>query len=537
MSTEYPSTAVAAVHPARLAAAAMLHGLAPAFSDRFRYLELGCGDASNLLPLASRFPDARFVGVDRDRALIEQGERLRQAAGLTNLELFAADLLDLDLPVEPFDYVVAHGVYSWVDPEVQQRLLSLCRAHLAPSGVAYISYNVLPGWGLRGAVSELMRSAARGAATPGAAVRAAKTAVARLGRCVRAPSHPYSAMLSLELDLVRSKPDGYLLRDHMADRNEALYVGELVRRAGEHGLVYLDETLPLTAEGELELVVPSELMVSGLSRVEAEQYLDIAGGRQFRGTLFCREGASFSDLADFFALRDAGWFAASLECGSAEPLLGPGKPLGFKTARGAVIGVDRPLLKASLLVLSAAYPEGLRAPELAGAALSELRRRGLLEECQIDEDEMTRTVDDLVELARRRHVELLPWTARRAPATGRYPEVPVVTRLEVERRKVITSSRHEPYPVDDFIRAVVGLLDGSRDFDAVAREVEAYVEIGEIQMPVSPEQPMAIGDLVASSLRHILNLGLLSLPAAPGGEERLLPQTALGIGAALAPTR
>jgi hypothetical protein len=529
MSTEYPSTAVAAVHPARLAAAAIAHGLMGDFTNGFRYLELGCGDASNLLPLASRFPEARFVGVDKDRALIDEGERLRRAAGLDNLVLHAADLLDFELGADAtFDFVVAHGVYSWVPAEVQERLLALCRERLSPTGVAYVSYNVLPGWGLRGAVSELMRSAARHATTPTAAVRAAKTAAARLGRSVRAPAHPYAALLAVELELIRQKPDGYLLRDHMAERNEPLYVGELARRAAKHGLVYLDETLPLTAEGEMELGVPAELMAAGVPRVDAEQYLDIAGNRQFRGTLLCREGASFSDLADTFILRDTGWFAANLVCESAEPLLGPGKPLGFRTPRGAVIGVDRPLLKAALLVLSASYPGGLRARELVGAAMGELRRRGLLDEHGIDEDEVMRTVDDLVELTRRRHVELLPWTPRELAPKGRFPEVPLITRLEVERRKIITSSRHEAHPVDDFIAAVVALLDGSRDLDAVAREIASYVEIGELALPASPERPMTVVELVASSLRHLQNLGLLSLPPANGAEteEKLLPMAA-----------
>jgi len=522
MPPPYPSTAVSAAHPARLAAAAILRGVRAGFSERFRYLELGCGDASNLLPLAAQFPEARFVGVDRDAGLIERGADLGRRAGLGNVELFAADVRAFEPPGDAYDYVVAHGVYSWVPPEVQRRLLEICAGSLSLMGVAYLSYNTLPGWGLRGVVRDMMRAAAEGAPDDEAAVRAAKGALARLQRHVTAPQHPYAALLSLELGLARAHPDGYLLREHLAEINEPLYFRELSRRAAEHGLSYLAEMLPATPDGGAELSVLPDLEASGLSRVDAEQHLDVVSYRQFRATLFCREGAGAADAPDHARLGERAYFAGKLVPTSEEPLLGPGRRLGFRAPTGAVVEADRPLLKAALLVLAEAWPEGLRAPHLVSAAMTVLRHRGLLEQAAVDAAEVDRTVDDLLALCQRRLLELLPWSPRPERDPSARPAVSALCRLEAARSPFVTSPWHEPLPLDDATRVVVRLLDGSRDLDRLARDLRGWLDSGELTLPDEAAAALdgaSLADLAQAAIGHVRSLGLLVRPAAeaPGG--------------------
>src|SRR5437764_4888582 len=153
---DYPSHPLPQAHPDRLATLATLFGLRPAPVERCRVLEIGCGSGGHLLSLALQLPESRFVGVDLSETAIAHGNQARQALGLHNLTLHHADLMEFAPEDGPFDYVIAHGFYSWVPAAVRDRLLALSRAVLAPHGVVYVSYNTLPGCHLRRMLREMM---------------------------------------------------------------------------------------------------------------------------------------------------------------------------------------------------------------------------------------------------------------------------------------------------------------------------------------------------------------------------------------------
>ncbi|MEO6786281.1 MAG: methyltransferase domain-containing protein, partial [Chthoniobacteraceae bacterium] len=135
----YRHGAVPDSHPARVGAIARLLGIPAVPPDRCRVLELGCGEGMNLLPLAERFPKSEFVGVDFSAKQIATAEAARAACGIGNARFVFADLRTWKRDGGTFDYVIAHGVYSWVTEEVRERLLALCAEALSPCGVAYVS--------------------------------------------------------------------------------------------------------------------------------------------------------------------------------------------------------------------------------------------------------------------------------------------------------------------------------------------------------------------------------------------------------------
>src|SRR5258706_9216254 len=141
----YPTGAHPQTHPDRLAATAALFGLSPVPAERCRVLELGCGNGGNLIPMAAALPGSTFTGVDLSGAAIAQGRGLIGRAGVTNISLLQQDLLAFEAGRDSFDYILAHGFYAWVPPPVQDRILAICGAALAPEGVAFVSYNALPG--------------------------------------------------------------------------------------------------------------------------------------------------------------------------------------------------------------------------------------------------------------------------------------------------------------------------------------------------------------------------------------------------------
>src|SRR5438309_8463984 len=142
----YLSDPIEPSHPDVLATAATLAGLQPVAPDRSRVLEVGCASGGNLLPLAASFPASEFVGIDISPAQISEARRIAQGAEIHNVSLQATDLAEFNAEPGSFDYIICHGVYSWMPPRTADKLLSLLGRCLASQGVAYVSYNTYPGW-------------------------------------------------------------------------------------------------------------------------------------------------------------------------------------------------------------------------------------------------------------------------------------------------------------------------------------------------------------------------------------------------------
>ena len=127
------------------------------------------------LPADGGEPDRRVRRRRLAPRQVEEGRDDVRKLGLANVRLVAMDISDLPADLGAFDYIIAHGVYSWVPTPVQERLLALCRRHLTPSGIAYISYNALPGWRMsqrRAGRDDLSHARRHGARTPSGAGRA-----------------------------------------------------------------------------------------------------------------------------------------------------------------------------------------------------------------------------------------------------------------------------------------------------------------------------------------------------------------------------
>ena len=123
-------------HPSHLATIAALVGHDAPDPATSRVLEIGCGDGGNLVPMAAALPGASFVGVDLAPRAIGEARAFASALDLRNAAFHAADLRDLPAGDGPFDYIVAHGFYSWVPAPVREAMFETFRARRSPRGVA-----------------------------------------------------------------------------------------------------------------------------------------------------------------------------------------------------------------------------------------------------------------------------------------------------------------------------------------------------------------------------------------------------------------
>ena len=184
-------------------------------------LEIGCGAGGNLIPLAYYLPGSSFVGIDLARTAIAAARRMARDLGLRNIELRAADLRTIGATDGKFDYIVAHGIYSWVPPEVRDRLLAICRARLARNGVAFVSYNALPGRRRLQALRERLLDAVGGIKDPAKRLAAAR----------RFPE-------------TEGLPDDLVFHDLLAPVNDPVTFREFTAHAARHRLRYLGDADP-----------------------------------------------------------------------------------------------------------------------------------------------------------------------------------------------------------------------------------------------------------------------------------------------------
>ncbi len=203
-------------------------------------LELGCGNGLHSLALAQYLPESRCIGVDFARPAIERGEQILREAGLRNVELICRSLEE---PIEgEFDYIIAHGVFSWVPERVRLALLDICRKHLALGGVAFVSFNALPGWKTQQGLRELAFRTVGQPADAGGVERARKV--------FDALAQTWSGGLGLNTWHASARaaaaPNRRLFHDDLAEINDPYYLTDFVQLAKQHGLSYVcDAQWPL----------------------------------------------------------------------------------------------------------------------------------------------------------------------------------------------------------------------------------------------------------------------------------------------------
>ena len=447
-------------HPDRLATIATLFGMAPAPPIKCHVLELGSGDGGNLIPMALGLSASRFTGIDLAAQAVAQGRAVVDTLGLKNITLLPLDLMDIGPELGEFDYIIAHGVYSWVPENVRERLLHLCHANLAPQGVAYVSYNAYPGFHRREMFREMMQYRVQGVEDPADRVQRAIELIAWLNQC-RPESQLTRALLTEELQHLKENDSWYVYHDDLAPNNHAEYFHEFAARARCHGLQYLGEADFL----EMQSDIYPAATVEALRRfaqgdvLRKEQYLDFIKGRRFRQTLLCRSEVAL-DRSPQPAQLMAMHFASAANPVSAAPDLRPEVLEEFRGPRGAALQTGDQQVKTALLQLHAIWPQSVPFADLLSQAGGEAvplanallhgYSAGLLE------------------------VSVRP--SQFAAQAGEHSVSSPLARLQAESGSLVTSLRHTSAELeDDLDRCLVWLLDGTRDRSALTDALRQFL--------------------------------------------------------------
>lgn len=284
----YPGGAFRASHPSHIAMVAKLFSLAVAQPSKCRVLELGCSMGSNLIPMAEGLPDSQFIGIDYSETQIEQGRKVIADLGMTNIELKHLSILDVPEDLGEFDFIICHGVYSWVPRDVQDKILSIGKEYLAENGVMYVSYNTYPGWHFRGLVRDMMVYHVADIPSPRERVSQARGLLDFLVKFAKPQSEAYLTMLKEEAKMLNECGDSYLFHEHLEEVNEPFYFRDFVKRVDVAGLRYLGDSAVLTMVAQRFQEEAAEILRNA-PLLRREQYMDFLRNRTFRGSLLCHQ--------------------------------------------------------------------------------------------------------------------------------------------------------------------------------------------------------------------------------------------------------
>jgi SAM-dependent methyltransferase/methyltransferase-like protein len=427
---------------------AILHGLKPAPVERCRVLDVGCNQGGNLIPMAYAIPHSEFVGFDSARLPAQRAQATIDELGLKNIRIFAADILDLGPDLGQFDYIIAHGFYGWVPQAVRDRLLALCSELLTPDGVAFVSYDAMPGGHLRQMVREMMMYRVQGIEN-----LAQREAEALLFLHLVAEARPegdvYRALIEEQLQWMERRHPGATCHDQMSEAYRPVEFTEFVQHAQRHGLQYLDEAvLPpppdpsyrLDVRSALESAAPGDLL-------RQEQLLDFLRMRMFRQTLLCRSDRVLR--RDFRAESFRSLLFASHTVAS--PGAGPGSVV-FTLPGGIKMESNHPAINALLSELGKHWPRALGFDEIEPP----LAQNGLA----LDAD----GVALLVRLAVSKMIELRAWRAPVAETISEYPRASAYSRQEGRTGTRTTTLLHASVNLEDpKARRFLQLVDGTRN--------------------------------------------------------------------------
>ncbi|HEY7831805.1 MAG TPA: class I SAM-dependent methyltransferase [Solirubrobacteraceae bacterium] len=497
-----------------------MFGLRPAAAAESSVLELGCGDGGNLLSLAQALPGARFVGIDAAGTAVERGNRLAREGGLGNVELLCMDLEELpegdQLGVAEgaglgvagggFDYVLSHGVYSWIPPRVRVALLAGVRRHLAPMGVAYVSYNAYPGSYLRDMARDVLGYHVRDISDPERKLRAAQELMQTIV-AIEEPS-PYAQVLREHMGRMLRYTDALLFHDDLAEISTPFYFHEFVEHAEQHRLAFLSEANLFESQMR-EVPDSAERLMAGLPNdvVVREQYLDFFKNRMFRQTLLCHADAPICRELDDTQVEGFAVYSAAR---------GGEQDGVFETPEGYTMTSSEPLVLAAMGALQEAWPRALSFGELLerGVAAMEGAAVDELAEGEVAEDEVPH---ELVR-ARLRVVLLEAYLAQIVMLQGCAP--PLVNRAGERPRAsplaraqgaaglpAVSSLLHANVRLEgELEQRVLALLDGERDRAGVLRELGAGGDAAEGEVSrekVSREELEAV-------LERFAGVGLLA---------------------------
>ena len=289
----YISQAFANTQPYHLAVIATLFGLSTPSIENARVLEIGCSFGGNIIPFAIANPQAEIIGLDLAQVQVNAGNQIIQQLGLKNIKLRQQDISDYQGDLGKFDYIICHGVFSWVPQFVQDKIIDMIKSSLKEDGLAVISYNTNPGWKNISILRDMMMFRTKFLQKQGVQMDSSELLV-DYGKKAVDFLQEYSVLgqhLSSHINNLKTKTTHYLFHEYFETFNQAFYLYDFNTMLEEKGLMHLSDsdinkTIPIYSHQDKKINMDATLENECLGdRIAKEQYYDYLCDQQFRSSI------------------------------------------------------------------------------------------------------------------------------------------------------------------------------------------------------------------------------------------------------------
>lgn len=477
--TPYHSYPYAQSAPEKIATLATLFGMNPAKIENARVLELGCAEGGNIIPHAIHYPKGEYVGIDLSKVQIDAGKKHIESMGLKNIELKHASITDIDESYGKFDYIICHGVFSWVPEFVREKILEISSKNLSENGVVYISYNTLPGWNMVRTIRDMMMYHAKGFDDPANKVAQARALLAFVKESLEGTDTPYAKMLAQEADLLSKQGDHYIRHEHLEDQNYQFYFSDFIAQANSQGLQYLSDcSLASMYLGNMKPSIVEKLKELN-DIVRTEQYMDFITNRRFRSSLLCHSSVKLNRALNN---EDAKRFSLSLDITAEKAekdidLENTNENLKFffKNNKEQHISTTSPWLKSVLYVFAENKGYPLSYDSIVKQANEKFKED---RKAQIEND----LLNNAMNLVIKGYMDICLLERNKAKVNLDKPCVSNLVLHQVNNtvNNWVTSPSHVPIGINIFDKFALKYMDGKNTKDSIIEHLTKEVESGNL---------------------------------------------------------
>lgn len=474
-AVEYESHPYKQTHPSHLYTIAKLFGLHPKDFTKARVLELGCASGGNIIPMAFNLPKASFIGIDYSQKQVDHGNNIIKALGLKNIEIQARSILDIAEQDGKFDYIICHGIYSWVPSDVRDKIFQICQANLADFGVAVVSYNTLPGWNMVKSIREMMLYHIQNFDTFEKKAQQARCLLKFLVDGLEGQNTPYANFLRSEIEVLARQPDSYLMHDHLEEVNHPVYFHDFMADAHKNQLSYLADTdLAQMYPGNLQPKFAEQILQIN-DIVRTNQYMDFVRNQRFRSTLLVKNtvkinrNLSNKDLSEFY-LRFNGQIQGT------ESDMGQfGKEVKFIGAH-ITLSLTDVLAKLCIYTLATKFNNPVTTKELA------LKVVKLYPKYNLKQVKESLQGLNLVRLCLGGLILLSCFKPKHAVKLNPLPRATEYSRSQIKSKNYATNSYHEPIGLNLVEKSVLQSCNGKNSFEQIIKNLVQDILDNKVQI-------------------------------------------------------
>lgn len=439
-------------HPDRFRVIGSVLGRSSPQLEKSRILELGCGAAEGLVALALEFPDAALEGTDLSHRAILEGRRIASSCGVKNLSLSESDLRSFSPSAKEYQYIICHGLYSWVSDEVRQSILKIIEKHLSSDGIAFISFNANPGAKTRSILGDLASRFTPDVKDPAEKAKDIRSLFRMYEGAIGYEfERPYSLLMNRELAHIKQESDGSLLHDLLASDSKAFYLRDFAKDLSVFDLSFLgDSRMSRNVGVRTRRNVRGEAsdMLLGLSALECGEMEDFLFHTTFREAIVCKGRVESNVLLpDKESIRDL-WISASFEVSEDD--------VELVDIYGRTVEPSFPLLKSALLHLGGIWPDG--------ATLDDL-----VSKLKVTKSDQEVLMTSLLGLFEDDLVELFKTKPKFSSILSDKPAASPLARYQAATDSKVTNLRFETVELSPFEKEVLLLIDGSKSISEIIR--------------------------------------------------------------------